>query len=106
MTDRPNNPIPGDAPFTEEQQNYLQGFFAGGDVARSMRQQPTFAMTLGLRPDQMPGGGKAPAAAAEQLPTGPEAVHFAAQDRQIAEGKKLVPEEVAKRKRFPLDVWD
>jgi ferredoxin-nitrite reductase len=73
--------------FTEEQKQYLAGFAAGSGLA-----QATFAATLGLKPDQLPGG--------------PEAVHFRAQDRIIAEGGKLCPEEQAKRKRFPLDVWD
>jgi ferredoxin-nitrite reductase len=73
--------------FTEEQKQYLQGFAAGSGLAQS-----TFAATLGLKSDQFPGG--------------PEAVHFRAQDRITSEGGKLCPEEQAKRRRFPLDVWD
>ncbi|HEV8378867.1 MAG TPA: NirA family protein [Tepidisphaeraceae bacterium] len=73
--------------FTEEQKQYLQGFAAGSGLA-----QATFAATLGLKPEQLPGG--------------PEALHFRAQDRIVAEGGKLCPEEQAKRTRFPLDIWD
>src|SRR5688572_12930938 len=96
-----------DQPFTEEQKSYLEGFFAGGDLGRTMRALPTFASALGLRPEQLPGNGRAPHDQdGAALPTGPEAIHYRAQDRQVAEGKKLTPEEQAKRKRFPLDQWD
>ena len=89
--------------FTEEQKHYLQGFVAGAGLSQlAANGRATFAGALGLSPDQMPGGGK-PASA---VPPGPEAIHFEAQDRQVAEGKKLCPEEVAKRKKFPLDMWD
>jgi ferredoxin-nitrite reductase len=45
-------------------------------------------------------------APAEALPSGPEAIHYLAQNRVIAEGKKLCPEEESKRQKFPLDRWD
>jgi ferredoxin-nitrite reductase len=67
--------------FTEEQKQYLDGFLRG----IVMRQ-----------------GGVAPAAAVSLEPD----IHRAAQDRFIAAGKKLVPEEEAKRKSHPLDMWD
>jgi ferredoxin-nitrite reductase len=98
-----------DQGFAEEQKHYLQGFLAGSGLMLSVPRggasapQPTFAGTLGLSPEQLPGRG---GASAESVPPGPEAVHFHAQDRQVADGKKLCPEEVQKRKRFPLDVWD
>src|SRR5688572_5297661 len=98
-----------DQGFAEEQKNYLQGFLAGSGLMLSVARggpaapQATFAGTLGLVPEQLPGRGAAPA---DQVLAGPEAVHFHAQDRQVAEGTKLCPEEVQKRKRFPLDVWD
>jgi len=87
--------------FTEEQVHYLQGFAAGAGLSDKLRGVPTFAGTLGLSPAQLPGGGAGPS-----VPTGPEALHYLAQDRQVAAGKKLCAEEVAKRKRFPLDQWD
>lgn len=39
-------------------------------------------------------------------PTGPEAIHHEAQDKQVSEGKKLAAEEKAKREKHPLDRWD
>ena len=41
-----------------------------------------------------------------RLPGGPEAIHYQAQNRFLAEGKKLTAEEEAKRAKFPLDRWD
>lgn len=72
--------------FSEEQKLYLQGFVSGLEIARSR--------------------GGAPAAGGDAKPAGPEAIHLEAQDRFTAAGKKLVPEELAKRKAHPLDMWD
>jgi ferredoxin-nitrite reductase len=88
--------------LTEEQKQYLHGFVAGSGLAQTPAAVPTFAATLGLAPPQaqhnVPG--------CDPVPPGPEAVHYRAQDRQVAAGGKLTPEEQAKRKRFPLDQWD
>jgi ferredoxin-nitrite reductase len=73
--------------FSEEQKLYLQGFVSGLEIARSR-------------------GGAAAGATGAAKPSGPEAIHLEAQDRFTAAGKKLVPEEVAKRKAPPLDMWD
>ncbi len=78
--------------FTDEQKRYLEGFASGQAAARAAK---------GLAPLFPAGGG---AGAAE--PAGPEAMHFRAQRRFLAEGKQLVPEEEAKRKKNPLDMWD
>ena len=86
--------------FTDDQKQYLQGFVSGAEVSRAARGIPTFAATLGLAATS---GRPAPL---ETVPTGPEAVHILAQNRTIAEGKKLTPQEDAKRKRHPLDMWD
>ncbi len=87
--------------MTEEQKHYLQGFVSGADLARSGRGLPTFANTL------FRNGATAPApSTAEVLPSGPEAIHYRAQNRIVAEGRKLCPEEEAKRQKFPLDRWD
>ena len=40
------------------------------------------------------------------MPAGPDAIHLLAQNRVLAEGKKLTPQEEAKRRRHPLDMWD
>ncbi|WP_020475377.1 NirA family protein [Zavarzinella formosa] len=86
--------------FNDEQKQYLQGFVSGAELTRAARGLPTFAATLGLADAN---GKPAPA---EAVPAGPDAVHFLAQNRTIAEGKKLNPQEEAKRKRHPLDMWD
>jgi len=74
--------------FTPEQQQYLQGFFSGL-VARG----------------QTAGTGSAPAASRDEPPS-PHSIHLEAQDRVLAEGKKLVSEEQAKRKKDPFQMWD
>jgi ferredoxin-nitrite reductase len=68
--------------FTEEQKRYLEGFAAGVMARRSA-----------------PADGAA-------APSGPDAIHRAAQDRQIAAGGKLTAEEQAKRDKHPFDMWD
>ena len=70
-----------DDDFNPEQQEYLKGFMAGVEARRG-------ALTPA-------GGGGAPADALR-----------AAQDRTLAAGGKLVPQEQAKRDRHPLDRWD
>jgi ferredoxin-nitrite reductase len=99
-----------DEGFQEEQKQYLQGFLSGSNLARGLSGMPTFAATLGLAPGALPGGeaganGKA-TPSEEPAPPGPEAIHFRAQNRTLAEGKKLTPQEEAKRHRHPLDMWD
>src|SRR5206468_8516389 len=49
------------------------------------------------------GGQPAPGNA---VPEGPERIHFAAQNRILAAGGKLVKEEEAKRAKHPFDMWD
>lgn len=75
----------GDEPFSAEQQEYLKGFMAGAEARRG---------ALGL-PASPVGGGAAPA--------DPSDINRAAQDRTVASGGKLVPEEEAKRKKHGLD---
>jgi len=68
-----------EATLSDEQKQYLAGFLSA----------------VAARNGTGPGGASDPAS-----------IHRAAQDRFIAEGKKLVPEEEAKRKAHPLDMWD
>src|SRR5688500_949642 len=89
-------------PFTVEQQNYLMGFVAGSDAARGMKGLPTFAATLGLANSERAHGGAPPQAIA----AGVDPLLIAAQDRFVAAGQKLCPEEQAKRVKNPLDLWD
>src|SRR4051812_17331977 len=72
--------------FTEEQKQYLDGFATGSGIVKSL--------SLTVLP-------AAPAAKSESSDP-----HVAAQDRFIAEGKKLCPEEQAKRNLNGLDTWD
>lgn len=90
---------------SDEQKNYLQGFVAGSDLARTTRGLPTFAATLARQGIQAGGPGQS-APATEVLPPGPEAIHYVAQNRFLAAGKKLGAEEEAKRRHNPLDMWD
>ena len=80
--------------FTEEQKQYLQGFAAGSGLMQTV---PTFSGTMGLPVAPSRGG---------ELVVGPEVIHRVAQDRFLADGKKLCPEEQSKRDNFPLDLWD
>ena len=74
-----------DTSFTDEQKQYLDGFLSGIAARR---------------------GGSTPVPAATTTAAAETDIHRAAQDRFIAAGKKLVPEEEAKRKAHPLDMWD
>jgi len=92
----------GDDGFTEEQRQYLQGFVSGADVTRSASGLPTFGRTLARN-----GTLSSPVAPSDLArPLGPESIQYEAQSRVLAEGKKLCPEEEAKRQKFPLDRWD
>jgi ferredoxin-nitrite reductase len=73
--------------FSGEQQEYLKGFMFGVEARRAASGLP-----LG------PGGGEAAA--------DPNDLQRAAQDRTIAAGGKLVPEEEAKRKKSPFLRFD
>src|ERR1019366_180296 len=79
--------------FTEEQQQYLQGFAAGSGLGTKLQAVPPFATAV-------------PKASVSSVPVGPEAIHHLAQDRQVANGKTLTNEEQAKRRTFPLDQWN
>src|ERR1700735_5270942 len=76
--------------FNEEQKQYLEGFIAA------------IASKRGIA---VPNGAS-PASAANPYPGDPMAIHYEAQDRTVAAGGKLVPEEIAKREKHPFDIWD
>jgi hypothetical protein len=76
----------GGQDFSEEQKRYLEGFVSGVQASRA---------AAGLKPLGGAGG------AAE--PVGPDAAHLEAMARFEADGKKLVPEEKAKRDEHPFD---
>jgi len=75
--------------FDGEQKQWLQGFVSGIEARKA-------ADRLSSR-----------ASGAAASPTiGPDALQYAAQDRTVAAGGKLVAEETAKRAKHPLDRWD
>ena len=76
--------------FSDEQKRYLEGFVSGVQASRA---------AAGLKP--LGGVGGAGAAA----PSGPDAEHLEAMARFEAEGKKLSPEEKAKRDEHPFDAY-
>src|SRR3954452_1145129 len=88
--------MPPDPAFTEDQKEYLEGFIAALARKRGM------TLLNGTAPAAHP-----PADAPPQAPASdPSAIHIAAQDRAVAAGGKLVPEELAKREKNPFDIWD
>ncbi len=88
--------MPQEPAFTEDQKQYLEGFIAG--IARksgmSVPNEAAHSVPAAV------GGADAPS------PSDPAAIHVAAQDRAVANGGKLVPEELAKREKSPFDMWD
>ncbi|WP_036296264.1 NirA family protein [Methylosinus sp. PW1] len=68
--------------FTAEQKRYLEGFASGFQASRARRATPT-----------------------KEKPTGPDAIHFAAQDRAIANGGALNEQEKIKREEHPFDAY-
>ena len=75
--------------FSDEQKRYLEGFVSGVQASRA---------AAGLKPLSGVGGGSAE-------PAGPDADHLKAMARFEAEGKKLSPEEKAKRDEHPFDAY-
>ena len=73
--------------FTPEQKRYLEGFASGLNAARTAR-------------------GKPLAGSASDAAAGPDAMHFAAQDRAVAAGGKLADQEKFKRERHPFDAYE
>ena len=79
--------------FDDQQKQWLQGFVSGIEARKAA--------------DRL--ASRASGVAAAQPPSqsiGPDALQYAAQDRAVAAGGKLVAEETAKRARHPLDRWD
>jgi ferredoxin-nitrite reductase len=74
--------------FTEDQRRYLEGFVSGVQARRAAQ---------GLKPLGAEGGAA--------QPSGPDREHLAAMARFEAAGKKLSPEEKAKRDEHPFDAY-
>ncbi len=93
--------------LTEEQKNFLQGFAMGTDVSRAVRSLPVLSgsgsasgSVVSVGPS---GASVSPDGAA---PAGPPSLQFEAQNKAIAEGKTLCKEELAKRAKDPLSMYD
>lgn len=84
------NTLTDDPGFSEEQKQYLQGLAQGLAAARAAR---------GLTAPTADGQGGS-------MPARPEKIHFDAQNKWLAAGKKLSKEEEAKRAKHPFDMWD
>src|ERR1700722_10909393 len=82
------------ADLSDEQKSYLEGFASGRNVGRSAQQ---------LAAGRLPA---APLAKAGPEPIGPDALGAKAQDRVLAEGKKLSDQERFKRELNPLDGYE
>lgn len=82
-----------DLGFTEDQKQYLEGFIAGIANKRGI------SLPKVTPQDELAG-------AANPYSGDPMEPHYAAQDRAVAGGGKLSPEETAKREKHPFDIWD
>ncbi|PQV63303.1 NAD(P)H-dependent nitrite reductase catalytic subunit [Abditibacterium utsteinense] len=99
--------------FSEEQKLYLQGFMSGSNLGRVAQGLPDLSATLApfSRAFSTAPSGDVSTAPVQNLPevikySGPDALGLVAQDRTLAEGKKLTEQEAAKRETHPLDQWD
>ncbi len=92
--------------FSKEQQAYLQGLMLGTDVARKINKLPVLS-----------GSGSSnsisnsiqigASSTNSQVPNGHlTTLHALAQQRCESSGKKLVTEEIAKRDKDALEMWD
>ncbi len=88
--------------FSKAQQNYLQGFALGSDVARVVRGLPVISDS-GLPSTQSSTVQIGPAGASV---IGPDALFHDAVANTEAAGGKLVNEEKAKRALHPSDMWN
>ena len=83
--------------FSPDQKRYLEGFVSGVQAVRGSRGLPGF------------GGAPAfqtqPATNAPAAPSGPDAAHLEAMARFEREGRKLSPQEIAKREEHPFDAY-
>src|SRR5712692_3894692 len=88
--------MPQEPAFSEDQKQYLEGFIAGIATKRGIAVPNGAPVAAPAHPD----------VAAMSDGTDPSAIHIAAQDRAVAAGGTLVPEELAKREKNPFDLWD
>jgi ferredoxin-nitrite reductase len=82
------------ADFSDEQKRYLEGFASGINVGRAAHQLSAARVPVAALAKPNPE------------PIGPDAVHFKAQDRVLADGKKLSDQEKFKRELHPFDAYE
>jgi ferredoxin-nitrite reductase len=87
--------VPG-ADFSDEQKRYLEGFASGLNVGRAAQQLA----------GRIPATALASTPKASPEPVGPDAAGIKAQDRVLAEGKKLADQEKFKRELHPFDGYE
>ncbi|QEF97523.1 Sulfite reductase [ferredoxin] [Stieleria maiorica] len=92
-----------DKAFTEEQKQFLSGFAFGTDVARAVSGLPVISNGSSCAGDASVTIGAKPTTT---LPVGPEKIALIAQQETESAGKTLCKEELAKRDKNPLDMWD
>ncbi|MFC7054298.1 NirA family protein [Hansschlegelia quercus] len=86
--------------FSPDQKRYLEGFVSGVQAIRGSRGVAGFG---GVVPFQGQPATNAPQA--EPVPAGPDAIHLEAMARFEKDGKKLSPQEKAKRDEHPFDAY-
>lgn len=95
-----------DKAFSEEQKQYLAGFAYGTDVARAVKGLPTISGSGASGSTVTVGGSNGATVDGAAIPPGPERIAYEAQNRTLAENKKLCKEELAKQAKNPLDLLD
>lgn len=88
--------------FSKEQQAYLQGLMLGTDVARKINKLPVLSGSGTTHALQTATSTSLTQLAKGHLTT----LHALAQQRCESSGKKLVSEEIAKRDKDALELWD
>jgi ferredoxin-nitrite reductase len=85
--------------FTEEQKQYLEGYIAA--LVRKRSAELT-TVSSSVRANAQTSD----TATSDLRLRDPAFIHIEAQDRWVEAGRKLVPEELAKRAKHPFDMWD
>jgi len=95
-----------DKALSEEQKQYLAGFAYGTDGARAVKGLPTISGSGSSGSTVTVGGSNGATVDGQAIPPGPESIAYEAQNRTVAENKKLCKEELAKQAKNPLDLFD
>ena len=91
--------------FRDEQKHFLQGFAMGADVARAVRGLPILSGSAAATGTTIAIGPNGASTTTPSAPSSPYPLQIEAQDRFIAQGKKLCNEEKAKREKDPFSMW-